>query len=120
MGERNIEYGKLYKPSVQDIIYSAYNDHIKYLNPEKVIDKTMPVYGETPLDIDNLIKDMKIMAKHKNICFGTSGAFSITSCITDVISYSINDQLSNFFDRKHEIIKISKDEFLLDLLNFIK
>jgi len=120
IGEKTIEYGKLYQPNNRSWVFSAYDDYIKYLDHSKVKDLTMEKYGETPLDFNNLKKDIKIIASHKNICFGTSGAFSLTSCFSEVISYSLNDALSNFFDRKKQVIRTNSNIFLNDLKSFIK
>lgn len=120
IGEKEIKYGKLYNDNVKNIVYSSYEDYIKNINPEKIIDLTMPSFGRGSLNFENLMNDMKIMAKHKNICFGTSGAFSITSCITDVISYAPNDTLSKFLDAKQINIKVDKNKFLTDLIEYLK
>ena len=102
-------------------VYSVYEDYTKYINSQKIIDLTIPSFGKSSPKFENLVEDLKIIAKHKNICFGTSGAFSITRCISnDVISYSLNDKLSNFFDPNRRIIKVNEDQFISDLKNFIK
>jgi hypothetical protein len=119
IGEKEIQYGKLYGQDAQNIVYSAYEDYIRNIDPSKLIDLTMPSFGRGSMDFDRLMNDMKIMAKYKNICFGTSGAFSITSCITDVISYAPNDTLSRFLDANQINIKIERNKFLTDLSNYL-
>jgi hypothetical protein len=120
IGERELIYGKLYNPNDKNIVYSGYTDYIQNINPSKLIDLSMPSYGRGSLNFDHLMDDMKIIAKHKNVCFGTSGATSITSCIADIISYSSYNPLSIFIDKKQEIIKTNRNKFLNDLEEYLK
>lgn len=120
IGEKEIQYGKLYGENSKNFVYSAYPSFIKNLDPSKIIDLSMPSFGRGSLDFENLMKDMQIMNKYKNICFGTSGAFSITSCVGEVISYApVHDPLTSILNGKKNIYS-NNELFFENLLNYIK
>ena len=120
MGEKEIEYGKEYKLHGENAIYSIYNDVITNLPKERITDITVPKLGITLPSLDNIKSDINIIAKHKSLCFGSSGIVSLCccsaidtrSCIPD------NENFSRFLDSHHVQLK-GPDAFINDLPNFL-
>lgn len=123
MGEKEIEYeGKEYRDLGNRRVYSIYEDAIKFIKPEKILDLTVPKLGTTTPNIEKLIEDMNIMAGHKNICFGSAGNVSICCCVGDTLSYSSDPEyawFTVFLDNNQVYFKYSKEEFLKEVLNYI-
>ena len=120
LGEREIEYGKEYSILGNNIVYSIYDDIIKYLSKDKIEDLTIPKLGITNPNLENLIKDIEIISKHKNICIGSGGNYQICSSFSDVIGVvDRNDGLNIFLDKYQTELK-DMNNFLNELPNFIK
>lgn len=120
MGEREIEYGKEYKLHGENAIYSIYGDVIDNLPKEKIIDLTVPKLGITLPSLDNIKNDINIIAKHKSICFGSSGIVSLCCCFAiDTRScITSNENFSKFLDAEHRQLK-DLDAFINDLPIFL-
>ncbi len=120
MGEREIEYGKEYKLHGENAIYSIYNDIIANLPKERIIDLTIPKLGITLPSLDNIKSDINIIAKHKSLCFGSSGIVSLCCCFAKDTRSCIpdNENFSKFLDSQHIQLK-GLDAFINDLPNFL-
>jgi hypothetical protein len=119
LGEKEIEYGKEYALHGENAIYSAYSDIINNIPKEKLVDMTIPKLGITTPNFENIIKDINIISKHKNICFGSSGIVSLCSCLTDIISLvNTGDNFAMFLD-KSEIHLKTGTNFLNNLPKFL-
>ena len=79
LGEKEIQYNYEYSIWGQDQIYSIYNDSLKLINPELLIDMTVPKLGLTTPNIENLFNDMSIAYKSR-LCIniGVGGFFCTT------------------------------------------
>jgi len=123
VGEKEIEFGKEYTELGEKRVYSIFGDCIKYLNPNKIIDLTVPKLGITIPDLDKLLEDMQLIGNHYNICFGSAGNVSLACCLNKTVSYSVDPSyawFTSFLDRNNQYFKNSKDDFLHELENFIK
>jgi hypothetical protein len=103
LGEKEVEYGKEYQIHGDQIIYSIYNDIINNISKDKIIDLTIPKYGISSPDFSNLMKDMDIISKHKNICFGVGGTVFLCQCLCDSdlrICAPESDFLTQFLDKR--------------------
>lgn len=79
LGEKEIEYGPEYQVYGNSMIYSIYKDIMESVNPNLIVDMTVPKLGETTPNINNIIKDMAIIKNSKKaLVFGHGGFFCTT------------------------------------------
>lgn len=111
VGERILEYGKEYTIHGNQTIYSIYDDIIKEIKPEKIIDKTIAAAGITTPDFFHLLEDLKMISKYKVLGFGIPGINFLYSSITDFVGYCEPHDFLPFIDRNRKIFK-TKEDFL--------
>lgn len=89
IGEREVEYGKLYNPTwSKDITYSIYQDLKDNLDTNRITDLSFPKYGVITPKWENLLNDLHIIKNHNVIQFGCGGSTFLYECVTNVISYN--------------------------------
>lgn len=90
VGEREVEYGKLYNPAhSKNITYSIYPDIIQNIDADKIIDLSLPKLGVTAPNWDKLLNDLHTIKNHNVIQFGCGGSLYLYECITNVITYNV-------------------------------
>lgn len=89
LGERNIEMTPEYLVHGHNKIYSIYNDIIKNIPKENIIDMSIEKMGKTSPQLSSLIKDCTIMKfSNVTISLGIGGNFCISSAISNVSNFS--------------------------------
>jgi len=119
VGEKILEYGKEYSIHGDQTIYSIYPDIINGINPEKIIDKTIPASGITTPDFDNLKNDLDLISKYRTLGFGISGINFLYSSVTDFKGYCEDHNFLPFIDRNRKIFK-TKNDFLTITNEYLK
>ena len=113
LGEKEIEYNSEYSHFGKDNIYSIYEDFIKYLPQDKIIDKSISKLGITAPNLENLLNDCSLMGNASyNICLGIGGNFCLAVAIGNTIGYRIdNDHIANILydDKQYSYLFITKD-----------
>jgi len=79
LGEKEVEYNPEYAAWGNDQIYSIYADAMENIDPNLLVDCTVPKLGNTTPDVENLFSDMSI-AYHSNACInlGVGGFFCMS------------------------------------------
>jgi len=85
MGEREVGINKEYI-RYQDHVYSIYNDIIKNIPRENIIDITIPEYGISSPSLSRLQNDCYIMSKSRcSITLGIGGNFCMSTAVSKTI-----------------------------------
>jgi hypothetical protein len=97
LGEREVKYTGEYAIHGRNKIYSIYNDCIKYINQDKIIDLTTQNYSFSDFSLNKILQDCKIISdSFKTYIFGGGGFFCL-SIFTDKLVSLTNDTYKNAF-----------------------
>lgn len=115
VGERIIEMNSEYQDHGPNMIYTIYDDIIKNIPRERIIDLTVPGLGITVPSIEQIKKDSLIFHDAKFvIVIGFGGHFCIASAVSNVICYGFSNYPSPiseswFVGKTYPKLFISKD-----------
>jgi hypothetical protein len=89
LGEKQIEYNAEYMNQL-DNVYTIYDDIIKYIPKENIIDLSMPAWGKSAPSLSRLKKDMTIIAGAKySISIGVGGNFVMSACVPSTVTVAV-------------------------------
>jgi hypothetical protein len=118
LGEKNVHYGAEYLFQGKNKIYSLYDDYIKNIHNEKLIDLTKDDYTEDNICVENVINDLTLISNSKNIIMIGGGGFWCTSLFTDkLISLNNEDTIRKFNHELNHQIFDSVEDFLKRIQN---
>jgi hypothetical protein len=118
LGEKNVHYGTEYLIQGKNKIYSLYDDYIKNIHNEKLIDLTKDDYTEDNICVENVINDLTLISNSKNIIMIGGGGFWCTSLFTDkLISLNNEDTIRKFNHELNHQIFDSVEDFLKRIQN---
>lgn len=101
LGEREIIYNYEYTILTNKKVYTIYDELIKNLNPDKIIDLTVENFNLEELSVKNIINDLTLVSNNKHVIVVGGGGFFCTTLFTDKL-LSINDSdIYNKFSNEH-------------------
>jgi hypothetical protein len=112
LGEKIIEMNNEYKFWGNNEIYSIYDDIIKNIPADKLVDLTIPALGITSPKLSQVQQDCLIMKEAKLvISLGVGGNFCMATAVANTVGYRTdNDPIANAaFDREYPDAIITKN-----------
>lgn len=91
LGEKIVEMNSEYQIYGSNEIFTIYDDIIKNISHEKLLDLTVPALGITPPNLDKIRQDCLIMNKSKVvITLGVGGSFCMATAVANTVGYRID------------------------------
>jgi|ERR1700678_1721766 hypothetical protein len=125
LGEKQVEISREYRGHGSDNVYGIYQDIIKNLPPDRVLDLTVPALGITAPNLQNIQQDCLIMSEAAFVVItGIGGAFCMATAVANTIGYRVDDDgLANelYNDREYDDAFITRnfDAFIKKLENYL-
>jgi hypothetical protein len=118
LGEKNVHYDSEYSFHGKDVIYSLYDDYIKNIQNEKILDLTKDDYVADNINVESIINDLTLISNSKKIIMIGGGGFWCTSLFTDKLISLNNEETIRKFNHElnHQIFE-SVDDFLKKIQN---
>jgi hypothetical protein len=118
LGEKNVHYYGEYSFHGKDVIYSLYDDYIKNIQNEKILDLTKDDYVADNINVESIINDLTLISNSKKIIMIGGGGFWCTSLFTDKLISLNNEETIRKFNHElnHQIFE-SVDDFLKKIQN---
>ena len=92
LGERSVEYNSETAWYTDQYIYSIYDELIKELPKDRIIDKTVPALGVTVPNIDKLFEDFSLIgAGYYSVGMSIGGPFCSAVAIGNAVWYRVDD-----------------------------
>jgi len=100
------------------VIYSLYDDYIKNIQNEKILDLTKDDYVADNINVESIINDLTLISNSKKIIMIGGGGFWCTSLFTDKLISLNNEETIRKFNHElnHQIFE-SVDDFLKKIQN---
>lgn len=97
IGEKNICYQGENGILGKEIVYSLYDEYIKNITNEKIIDLTKKDYSPDSISLKSIIDDLTLISHSKKIIMIGGGGFFCTSLLTDkLLSITTQNNFSKF------------------------
>ena len=90
IGEKTVKYSGEYAILGKNIVYSLYDEYVKNIPTDKIIDLTNDDYSPNNISLENIINDLTLISNSKSMIMIGCGGFFCTSLFTDKL-LSIND-----------------------------
>jgi len=121
LGERKVEVNKEYEYYTTEHIYSIYEDIMKNVQNEAIIDLTIPALGITVPSLTQIQQDCLIMKEAKFVVtIGIGGNFCMATAVANVIGYrNDDDEVADycFSNREYPNAMITKNyEYFMSIL----
>ena len=88
MGERNVEMGIEYQENGSDIVYSIYDDIMRNIPNDRILDLTIPALGITAPNLAKIQQDCLIMSEAKFVVsFGIGGNLQLSIATSNAINH---------------------------------
>ena len=118
IGERTVQYTGENGILGKDVVYSLYDEYIKNISSDKIIDLTNYDYSPNSISLKSIINDLTLISNSKKIIMIGCGGFFCTSLFTEKL-LSINDDLilSQFSVESNKQVFKNVNQFLEVLQN---
>ena len=118
IGERTVQYTGENGILGKDVVYSLYDEYIKNISSDKIIDLTNYDYSPNSISLKSIINDLTLISNSKKIIIIGCGGFFCTSLFTEKL-LSINDDLilSQFSVESNKQVFKNVNQFLEVLQN---
>ena len=90
IGEKTVKYSGEYAILGKNKVYSLYDEYVKNISTDKIIDLTNDDYSPNNISLENIINDLTLISNSKSMIMIGCGGFFCTSLFTDKL-LSIND-----------------------------
>jgi hypothetical protein len=118
IGERTVHYTGENEILGKDIVYSLYDEYLKNISNDKIIDLTNDDYSPNSISLESIINDLTLISNSKKMIMIGCGGFFCTSLFTEKL-LSINDNLifSQFSVESNKQVFKDVNQFLEVLQN---
>ena len=118
IGEKNINYTGEYSIIGGDMVYSLYDEYIKNINKDKIIDLTKDDYSSEEINLGNIVNDLTLILNSKKIIMMGGGGFFCMSLFTDKLLSLVNEEIFSQFQTEHnKQIFINFDDYIREIQN---
>lgn len=92
LGEKVVENSKEYRSHGTDNVYSIYDELVRNLPHDRIIDLTVPALGIRAPSLEKIQQDCLIMSEAKLVVLlGIGGAFCMATAVANVVGYRLDD-----------------------------
>jgi hypothetical protein len=125
LGEKMVEMRKEYM-ILNPRPFGIYEDIIRNLPPERIVDLSVSALGETVSDLTQIQQDCLTMKEAKfTLSFGCGGNYCLSSAVSDMAigyrtdNFNFNDAIFNYREYPNAIIAKDPEHFLETLRHYI-
>jgi hypothetical protein len=88
MGEKVVEMNKEYTENGHNVVYSIYNDIMREIPNDRILDLTIPALGVTSPTLNQIQQDCLIMSEAKFvISFGIGGNLQLSVAVANTVNF---------------------------------
>jgi hypothetical protein len=118
IGEKNVSYTGEYLNISNELVYSLYDDYIKNIDKDKIIDLTKDNYSYGEIELENVINDLTLIVNSKKIIMMGGGGFFCMSLFTDKLLSLVSEEIFSQFQTEHnKQIFINFDDYIREIQN---
>jgi hypothetical protein len=118
IGEKNINYTGEYSIIGGEMVYSLYDEYIRNINKDKIIDLTKDDYSSEEINLGNIVNDLTLILNSKKIIMMGGGGFFCMSLFTDKLLSLVNEEIfSQFQTEQNKQIFINFDDYIREIQN---
>jgi hypothetical protein len=118
LGEKNVNYTGEYSIIGNEMVYSLYDEYIKNIDKNKIIDLTKDDYSSEGINLENIINDLTLILNSKKIIMMGGGGFFCMSLFTDKLLSLVNEEIFYQFQTEHnKQIFINFDDYIREIQN---
>lgn len=118
LGERSISYSGEYLNHDKNMTYSLYDEYIKNINSEKIIDLTKDFYLADDINLKNILTDLNLISySDKIILFGGGGFFCTSLFTNNLLSLNSSKNCEIFNHVLDKNVFLDSNNFLNNIPN---